>query len=441
MDRFSKCSFTVIMVCLPVLVYGESTLQNTENPYEILRSARREQRLKEGQEAFTLGPVVANARLKFMPNKGVSPVGYLGSQRQETTLIKPEGLREVPSDAPKEPVYFVVRVGDRDVPGITYRSMGPGKFVKLLLDTDGDGLLSDEKEYIGTWLRIFRMTRTYYFGAVSMRNFDKESGKGKFLAQCSSGRWLMFYPAVYREGSVVLEGRVYKIGFVDCDFDGKYNKLFVPPAKSSREPGCDAFAIDLDGNSKFDYRRDGESELMPLSRLVKVKNNYYHIDIAEDGSCVEFRQATPRFGMLDLGGKDVKLTLWSDTVHQQLSGSGGKWRIPAGRYGVVLLELTETDSKGDRWTFKINKKDKGKLGDFEIRPEESTFFKIGPPFQAKTSIEKRGQDAFVSFNLKGQAEELYVPGGERNGKELASTGFKIIDVLGRVAHSGRFRFH
>ncbi len=487
MSRFSKRLFIAILVYLPVLAYGESdgtrlpgkvteldikgcpvadgesideggsggsqqmnrqvgidifsSLQKTEIPYEILMRTRRDQEIKDIQGAFSVGPVVAKARLRFMPNKGVSPVGYLGAQRQETTLIRPENLREVPADAPKEPVYFVIRVGERDVPGITYRSTDRRKLVKLLLDTDGDGLLSDEKEYVGTWLSIFRLTRTYHFGTVSMRNLDNENNGGEFLAQCSSGRWLMFYPAFYREGSVVLDDRAYKIAFVDCDFDGKYDKLFMPPAKSSREPGCDVFAIDIDGNSKFDYRPDGESELMPLSRLVKVKNNYYHIDVAEDGSTVEFRQASPRFGMLDLGCEDVKLMLWSDTVHQLLSSSGGKWRVPAGRYGVVLLELTETDSEGNKWTFKIDKRGKGKLGDFEIRPGESTSFKIGPPFQARTFMEKRGRDALVSFNIKGQAEELYVPGGIRNGKEVPGPKFKIIDSFGRVAHSGRFEFH
>ncbi|NQT04332.1 MAG: hypothetical protein HQ580_20065 [Planctomycetes bacterium] len=486
MNRSSNHLCIVILVCLPVIAYGGfdrawlpdketvlnarerpvadaenldksgagssqqmnrrdnsevfSFLQKTETPYEILLRTRRERGVKEMQEAFSVGPVVAKARLRSMPNKGVYPIGYLGLQRQETKLVRPAGLQEVPADAPKEPVYFVVRVGEKDIPGITYRSTDRRKSVKLFLDTDGDGLLSDENEYVGTWLSMFRLTRTYQFGPVSMRNGDNENKGGEFHAQCSSGLWLVFYPALYREGSVVLDGRAYKIAIVDCDFDGKYNKLFEPPAKSSREPRCDVFAIDLDDNSKFDYRRVGESELMPLSRLVKVKNNYYRIDVAEDGSTVEFRQAKPRFGVLDLGGEDVKLTLWSDTAHQQLSGSGGKWRVPVGRYGVVLLELTETDSAGNKWTFKIDKAGKGKLGDFEIRPGESTSFRIGPPFQARTSIEKRGRDALVSFNLKGQAEELYVPGGTRNGKEVPEPEFKIIDGSGRVAHSGRFKF-
>lgn len=486
MKRFSKQAYIVILVCLSVLVYGESagtqlpgkatvldtrgrpvadaenlvksdarisrqtipwsnsgifsSLQKMETPYEILLRTRRERGVKEMSEAFSVGPVVAKVSLRAVPIKGVYPIGYLGLQRQETTLVRPAGLQEVPADAPKEPVYFVVRVGDRNVPGITYRSTDRSRDVKLYLDTDGDGLISDEKEYVGTWLSLFRLTRTYQFGPVSMRHGDVGAKGGVFHAQCSSGRWLIFYPALYREGQVVLDGRAYKIAVVDCDFDGRYNKTFVPPAKSSREPGCDVLAIDLDGNSKFDYRRTGESELMPLSRLVRVDKDYYSIHVAEDGSTVEFRQAKPRFGVLDLGDKEVKLSLWSDTAHQRLSGSGGKWRVPAGRYGVVLLELTEADSAGNRWTFKIDKAGKGKLGDFEVRPGESTSFKIGPPFRARTSIEKRGRDALVSFNLEGQAEELYVPGGTKNGKTAPEPEFKIIDDFGRVAHSGRFKF-
>ena len=81
MKSTKRTILLALLFFLPVLAYGESTLQEMETSYEILRRSKREQRLKEGQEAFSLGPVVAKARLRFMPNKGVSPVGYLGSQR------------------------------------------------------------------------------------------------------------------------------------------------------------------------------------------------------------------------------------------------------------------------------------------------------------------------------------------------------------------------
>ena len=90
---------------------------------------------------------------------------------------------------------------------------------------------------------------------------------------------------------------------------------------------------------------------MPLGRLIKINGKYYSMDVAVDGGTIEFRQAKPQFGTLSLEGKQAKLALFSDAGHQCVSGSNGKWLLPAGRYSMVELELTEPDSEGNRWTF------------------------------------------------------------------------------------------
>jgi hypothetical protein len=376
--------------------------------------------------------------------KGRSSVGYLAMQRQDTTPARPPQLRTLPADAPKEPVYFVINVADKQIPGMTYRSTERARRIKLYLDTDGDGLLSDEKEYIGTWLSIFRLSTTYQFGPVSTGRADLGSKAGSCYVHCSNGQWLVLFPVFCREGQVVLDGKTHKIALVDCDYDGKYNKSFVPPAKGSREPGCDAFAMDLNGNSKFDFDRPAESELMPLSRLVRVNEDYYSIEVAEDGSTVEFRRARPAFGTLDLGNEKVDLRLWSDAGHQRLISSRGKWLVPAGKYTVVELELTETDSAGNKWTFDTSRvrggAGKGVLGDFEVRPDETTSFQIGPPFQIKTYIEDKGKDTLAGFHLEGRAGELYAPGALKNGKDIPAPQFQIIARSGQTVHSGQFVF-
>ncbi|OHB62148.1 MAG: hypothetical protein A2168_00910 [Planctomycetes bacterium RBG_13_50_24] len=416
--------------------------KNRLTPYEILRRSKLQQAVEIKPENFSVGPVVATATLKIVPISRDSPTHYLGMQRQDTTTERPPELHEQPADAPKEPVYFVVSVGDRDIHGITYRSISSSKPVKLYLDTDGDGLFSDEKEYVGTWLSIFQLTRTYQFGPVSTQQADTGTKGGSFYADCSNGQWLTFDPAFYRQGKVVLDGRTYEIALVDTDFDGKYNKYFVPPAGDSRDPRCDVLAIDLDGDSKFDFERPGISEIMPLSRLIEINGRYYSMDVADDGGTIEFRQARPQFGTLSLEGKQVKLALWSDAARLELSGSGQNWNLPAGKYSVVELELTERDSDGNRWTFDTIKARawQGRLGDFEIRPGQTTSFDIGPPFKIRTFMKDSGQNALVGFYLEGQAGELYVPGAKKNSVEVPEPQFKIIAASGQTVYSGQFEF-
>jgi hypothetical protein len=417
-----------------------------QTPYDILRRARRQPRTGNIQDAAEIGPVVAKARLRFVPAMGSTPIGFLAMQRQDTTVVRPPELREAPDDAPKEPVFFVLQAGDKDIHGIAYRSTNRAKNAKFYLDTDGDGLVSDEKEYVGTWLSIFRLARTYQFGPVSTRHANSGSEGGLFYVHCSNGQWLVLYPARYRQGQIALDGRNYKIALVDCDYNGRYNDAFVPPAKTNRDAGCDAIAIDLNGNSKFDFNKVGESELMPLSRLVKVNESYYSIDVAEDGGAVEFRRAKPAFGILDLGNEKVDIRLWSDAGHQHLSSLKGKLRVPAGKYYVVELELTEMDSTGNQWTFDTSRvrggAGKGKLGDFEIRPGQTTSFQIGPPFQIKTHIRNMGRKdhAQAGFYLEGRAGELYAPGALKNGKDIPEPQFQIVARSGQAVHSGKFEF-
>jgi RNA polymerase sigma-70 factor (ECF subfamily) len=286
-----------------------------ESPYETVVRLRRE--AASGTPGgfvdpdlaadFTVGAVVAKAELQFMPPFRGSPVGMMGFQQQGTTTVKPAKTLETPPDAPREPVYFVVHAGGREIQGITYRSIrSPGE-VMMILDTDDDGLWSDEKAYGGRRLWMFAMTATYEFGPVYVRQGSTEPGGDSFYARCSDGRWLTFCSAFYRDGIVVLDGRTYRIGLVDSDFDGRFNEPFSPSVVHKQGAGCDMLAIDLNGDSQFIRRPLDEPEVMPLGRLIRVAGRYYGIEVGQDGGSIEFRQAELAPGRSDLDKQDSRL--------------------------------------------------------------------------------------------------------------------------------------
>ena len=443
MSHVCAIAWGFLLVLVPVCVAStRDAPQKKESPYETIMRLRREAKDEKTPERqrVSIGPVVATATLKLVPPTLRSPVSYLGLRRYDTTAVRPAALKEVPADAPRAPAYFVVRVGDREVPGVTYRSTRRPGPTKLRLDTDGDGLFSDEAEYTGTWLHWLYPRNTHRFGPVATRQGQRGPTGAAFYAHCANGESLTLHTAYYREGRVTLNGRGHKIALVDKDFDGRFNQSFVPPATNSRAPRCDVLAMDLNGDSKFNYGKPGESEIMPLSTLIKVGGDYYRMDVSEDGRTVEFRQAKPALGRLDLGGEEVVLGLWSDAAQQRLSSVRGKLSLPAGRYAIVSLELTKSDS-GDRWTFDMAK-ETGQLGDFEIRPGETTAFKIGPPFQVRASMRRFGKapDVSISFDLEGQAGERYSAVAKKNDKEVPEPSFKIWDRAGRVVRSGQFAY-
>ena len=107
----------------------------------------------------------------------------------------------------------------------------------------------------------------------------------------------------------------------------------------------------------------------------------------------------------------------------------------------MSLDLTETDA-ANRWAFQLAKGGAGVLKDFEIKPGETTAFKIGPPFQIQASLQRYDQNPNVAigFELQGQGGERYYQRPAKNGKEAPEPSFKILDGAGQVVHSGQFAY-
>ncbi|MBN1972752.1 MAG: hypothetical protein JW787_03885, partial [Sedimentisphaerales bacterium] len=215
-----------------------ASLDNIESPYQILQRARIGQ--KTGEQPEPKYKTEPNAELEYRdepsPNNEYRPVSdsdfvavaklktvriqsmltlpmsYLVIPRIDTTPVEPLEILKIPDDAPKEPAFFVIKAGDRNVTGLTYRSMKNMNQVKLVLDTDGDGIFSDEKEYLGARDPMIITFMTYNFGNVTTQNIKEGISGGIFNVQCTNGEWLTLHPVLYREGKVVLDGTSYRIG-------------------------------------------------------------------------------------------------------------------------------------------------------------------------------------------------------------------------------------
>lgn len=434
-DSIACRAFVVVFV---LCASGQAVGQTRESPYETIMRLRRGAVVKEPQPAAaSVGPVVARAELKLVPPFQDCPAAGLGFQRQDTTTVKPPGIVETPSDAPHEPVYFPVRVGDKEVQGITYRSTRPPADVMLILDLDGDGRWSDEKAYVGRRQWIFQLTATYGFGPVYLKQGSSKPGGDVFYPQCSDGKWLTFYSAFYRDGTILLDGATRRITLVDTDFDGRFNEMFEPPARDDDDPGSDVIAIDC---GSFEPMRGGgrrsRAVIMPLSKVINLDGRYYGVEVPEDGSTIEFRRAEPAYGSLDLGGKEVAADFWSDAGPQEVNGVRPTWRLPAGKYYTRSLDLTETDG-GNRWAFEMT--EPGGLDDFEIKPGQTTKLKIGPPFQARGSLRRYpyNPDVRVRVDLEGQAGERYSAIVTKNDVKVPEPSFKVLDGAQRAVLSGQ----
>jgi hypothetical protein len=178
---------------------------------------------------------------------------------------------------------------------------------------------------------------------------------------------------------------------------------------------------------------------MPLAKMVRVKDVYYSLQVAPDGSSVRVAKIDPGMGTLDAGGPDVELMVLSDAGFQRFSGSDGKWQAPAGHYMTVRAQLSKTDAAGAKWT--LTGSGAGKLENFEVRKGETLSLKLGAPLVTKIEADPAG-DGLVSISLalEGRGGERYGPGVAKGGVVPDPPQLKILNESGKELASSKFAF-
>ena len=364
----------------------------------------------------------------------------LATQYLTRTTDKPFKLKDLPNELTADVVFFLAELAGKNTP-IVLCSYSNLEHSSLYVDTNGDGRLSDEKPYSPEIKAQSRYNRTEYsFGPISVTLGEPERKlETRFYAKTYDGQLLIVYPAGYQVGNIRLDTKTYKVAIIDGNFDGKYDKIFSPPVEDFYKPKCDLLAFDLNRDNRLKW---GHLEVMPLAGMLKIGDAYYNLQVSADGSSIEqFKRVQPEFGTLDLGGAEVNSPrLWSDASVQALSNPPKRnSQLPAGRYMASPIVLTHVDDSGNRWTFRSSQ-EVGTLKDFEIKADQTTAFRMGPPFSIKTSLEQKDGNALIGVGLQGQAGMLYNPGAQKDRKRIPAPTFKVIDESGKGLTLGQFKY-
>ena len=396
----------------------------------IVSTCAKREPVEEGQSKL---------KFKSVSNQDDVLVG-LSAQYLYGTKDKPSELKDLPKGLTAVYACFLAELAGRSTPAVL-DSYGKPERSRLYVDTNGDGCLSNEKSYRPKIIKHSKHIATEYkFGPIVMKSRGVEGELVTRFYATAYGTRLAFFPAGYQIGKVGLGKNTYTVAVVDGNLDGRYDKVFSLPLRDPYCPGCDLFVIDLNRNGKkWHYSLSGPSEVMPLARMLKLKNTYYGIDVAPDGTSIAFKKVQPEFGTLDVGGANVKLKLWSDAAEQYLFGSEESWQIPPGTYSARFIELNEIDSERNAWTFR-SYSDAGSLHDFEIRTGQTTSFKIGPPFSIKTEAKQVADRVSIGLKLEGCAGERYSLPVMKGGKRLPAPTFKIFSESGKVLVPGQFEY-
>lgn len=395
--------------------------------------------VEEGRCRLVRRDADSDSSLMWLAQRFVTPLGN-----------KPAGVQDLPAGF-DHPRYYAIQSGDATVLAVADFSQ---KLVRLCVDTDGDGVLSEERCFtaeVSTGTPVSGSRQQ--LGPISLLSRDSPGRiNDAFNVGCfrqDARGLLMPSAAFYRTGKIRLAGQTYRVAVVDGDCDGLFKSILPLPLADRTlwsRPRCDVFAIDLNRDGKLDQSVREKSEVCPLGRLTKVEDAYYAIDIAPDGSRLTLSRTEPQFGTLVLDANDVaaELRLWSDAADQYLPANR-QWQLPPGRYAAIHGVLTAKDASGDIWTFlastPVFAADRmGALDYFTIEPGKTTSVRIGPPFVVKTTMKKTGRSSdtmYISPVVVGCAGEEYSAVLRRNGGQLLAPAVTILDEKGTALDSSR----
>jgi len=359
---------------------------------------------------------------------------YAGAQSSQPPQIKapPKGL------SPRVK-YFMVPLGPRayvgaHVAAVLDQGASPAK---LYVDAAGTGDLSAAAP-----LPAEKSDGSLTFGPVAVTT-GKEKGAGAVRIRFrspGSAEYMGALPAGYMAGEVKLGGETYSFAVVDSDFDGRYTPLSSLSVAGASYWRSDMMAIDLDRNEHF-RRAPTDTEVMPLSKILRAKDAYYRVQVAEDGSWVRLEDFKPKMGAIDVGASNLTLVLLSDMGLTTLTGSGGKWQLPEGTYRLASVSLSQADAKGVKW-MPTTSPDVDKIEPFRVRAGETLAMKIGPPL-APAAKPDSAQSGLILINLflVGQAGEQYSVGIQKaDGVRLPAPKVKILDESGKVLAEGNSEY-
>lgn len=401
--------------------------------------------------AFVLKPErIEEGRCKLVRKKADPDSQLLGLAFQFFRPLddKPDSMQDLPGGF-EQPRCYEINSGDRSVLLAADFSQ---KLVRLCIDTDGDGVLSEEQCLTAAVSpKTPVSSRRQQFGPISLIS-SRGAAKtdGAFYVNCfrEDARGLLIpFPAYFRTGKLRLAGQTYRVAVVDGDHDGSFKSIVSLPLDHEwRLPASDVFAIDLNHNGTFEVSLSQQSEVMPLGRLVRVADAYYAIDVPSGNTSLTLSRSQPQFGTLVIEPSDapVDLKLWSDAADQYLS-QGGAWRLPAGKYKAVNLRLQKMDASGDLWAFSlatnVATSHLGALDLFTIEPGQTTAIRVGPPFVVRADVEKSGPRVVsIAPTIVGCGGEEYDIGFRHNHKRAPEPAFRIVDEEGTVLVDDRFQY-
>ena len=365
--------------------------------------------------------------------------GFLSVRYHRTAEAQPEMIKDIPANLSHQARFFAIDLPQRELSGCIDQL---GKAFVLYLDTNANGLLSDEQRIQGSrkTTRFGREKWKYWrFGPITLGDSSSPSNKNtRFFLLADSLEVIQVYPVDSHIGKIRIGGKVYEVLLMDSDYDGQCRTIFSAECVQERWPDCDSIAFDYDEDGQFGHVVFHSVEEIPLPRMLKIGGQYYAVDLSENMRRLTLVKTEPEFGTVAFSPPNITVCLLSDAFSGYINTSNGAYSLPAGHYSAYCfkarVKVEDNDWEMNSWY------NTGQLKYFEIKPDQTTRLEFGPPLTAKVEVLKQAREVSLDLKLYGSGGEMYRPNIQRNGKVVKEPSFSIVDENGTVLETGRFKY-
>ncbi len=142
---------------------------------------------------------------------------------------------------------------------------------------------------------------------------------------------------------------------------------------------------------------------------------------------------------IDAGGAVAELELEGGLFDAITINSGAEpIKVDARTYYPQSVSISMQQGS-DTWQID-NRGPWGKSSTIEVKNNETTVLRLGPPFIVKPGINKSGSTVSIDFSIFGQAGEKYQNYAKKNNSRVPAPKVRIVDEAGNVLASGRFKY-
>jgi hypothetical protein len=152
-----------------------------------------------------------------------------------------------------------------------------------------------------------------------------------------------------------------------------------------------------------------------------------------------YLQLQPKgFVKIDAAGAEMQLR-GGQFSRTKTASSTGTVTLSTGTYRPQHLQIT-TRQDGD--TYQIESRGPwGKLEQTEVKENQTTVLKLGPPFAIKPEANQTSpQQVSIGLSITGQAGEQYRNVVTKNNQRVPAPKVKIVDEAGTVLVAGVFEY-